>query len=90
MQSVTLGQLRKAAPSVDPKTDHGLAIINTVRAHEGYGDETSLCVHEKIAEACQTNTPSPTPLNESPSLSQPSEVPSGPTAPAEFGTSESV
>jgi hypothetical protein len=90
MQTVTLGELRKAAPTVDAKTDHGQAIINTVKAHEGYGDEFKLPVHNKIAEACQTSTtPVPNSLNlASESLS--SEVPSGPTTPAEFGTSELV
>lgn len=84
MQTVTLGQLRQAVKTVDKKTDHGKAIVNTVDAHAGYGDETKLPVHDKIAEACQTN-----PSNTTSQLNV-NEQPSGEITPGESGTFESV
>jgi len=84
MQTVTLGALRQAVLTVDKNTDHGKAIVNTVEAHRGYGDETKLPVHDKIAEACQTN-PSHTP-----SQLNVNEQPNGETTPGESGISESV
>ena len=84
MQTVTLGALRQAVLTVDKNTDHGRAIVNTVEAHRGYGDETKLPVHDKIAEACQTN-----PSNTTSSLNA-NEQPNGETIPGESGISESA
>ncbi|AMV31731.1 hypothetical protein VN12_06390 [Pirellula sp. SH-Sr6A] len=83
MQTVTLGQLRSIEKTIDPKLDHGIAIRNTVKAHEGYGDEVALPVHDKIAEACLNQL---TPSNPDPILSE--QLP-GPMLQDQSGISES-
>lgn len=83
MQTVTLGQLRSIEKTIDPKLDHGIAIRNTVKAHEGYGDDVELPVHDKIAEACLKAL---TPSNPDPILHE--QLP-GPIQEEQSGTSDS-
>lgn len=82
MQSVTLGQLRSIEKTIDTTLDHGIAIRNTVKAHEGYGDDVELPVHDKIAEACLKAL---IPPNSDPILSE--QLP-GPIQEEQSGTSD--